>query len=144
MSKSIRTEWESMGGGGGGGHSPHDWLLTRVHKKCQKGVFQTYCIVKVFPEKAVFLYFISHFSGTCNNQCFLHLIKNITVFRNWGMIYTYMYNFPKPSKASQELKKLRYLYAHFSLARRKEKRRERRRIDSGYKLIAKFPRQGVI
>ena len=46
-------------GGGGGGHSPHDWLRTRVNKKASKGcVFQPYGVVDVFFKKGYF--FILH------------------------------------------------------------------------------------
>ena len=41
-------------GGGGGGHSPHDWLRSSVHKKCQKGI--AWCVLFVLHETCTITY----------------------------------------------------------------------------------------
>ena len=64
-------------GGGGGGHSPHDWLRTRVQKKRRNGVFyQPYGVVDVFLKKGGVFFILHRTLGVTRNKMLETLIQN--------------------------------------------------------------------
>ena len=68
---------QKPGGGGGGGHSPHDWLRTRVQKKSIERVcFSAIRRRRRFPFKKGCFFILHRTLGVPRNKMLETLIHN--------------------------------------------------------------------